>query len=121
MAVPRNYQTAESRYKKAADLGNADAMDNLGALLENDRGVSQNLDAARAWYVKGAALNGRLAMHHLGATLEDGRGTSQNLSEAKFWYEHAAALKYPRRRRSRRHRPLTGARTDANQESQPRG
>jgi TPR repeat protein len=30
--IPRNYQTAKNWYKKAADLGNADAMGNLGAL-----------------------------------------------------------------------------------------
>jgi TPR repeat protein len=95
MGVPQNYQIAEGWYKKAADLGNADAMGNLGALLESGRGGPQNLEAAREWYVKGAALNGRLAMRNFGAMLEDGRGTSRNLPEAKFWYERAAALNYP--------------------------
>jgi len=57
--VPQNYQTAKSWYKKAADLGNADAMGNLGALFESGRGGPQLLETAREWYVKGAALNGR--------------------------------------------------------------
>jgi TPR repeat protein len=92
--VPQNYQTAKSWYKKAADLGNADAMGNLGALFESGRGGPQLLETAREWYVKGAALNGRVAMRNLGAMLENGRGTSKNLTEAKFWYERAAALEY---------------------------
>src|SRR5262249_20466307 len=108
--VPQNYQTAKNWYKKAADLGNADAMGNLGALFESGRGGPQSLETAREWYVKGAALKGRVAMHNLGggapqcaeagrfatptAMLENGRGTSKNLAEAKFWYERAAALEY---------------------------
>jgi hypothetical protein len=93
--VPQNNQTARSWYKKAADLGHADAMGNLGALLESGRGGPQSLETAREWYVKGAALNGRVAMHNLGVMLENGRGTSKNPAEAKIWYERAAALEYP--------------------------
>jgi TPR repeat protein len=92
--VPQNYETAKSWYKKAAELGNADAMGNLGALFEIGQGGPQSLDTVREWYVKGAALNGRVAMHNLGAMLENGRGISKNLAEAKFWYERAAALEY---------------------------
>ena len=38
MGIPQDYQPAQDWYKKAADLGNADAMHNLGAMLENGRG-----------------------------------------------------------------------------------
>jgi TPR repeat protein len=93
--VPQNVQTARGWYKKAAELGDADAMGHLGAQLESGRGGPQSLETAREWYVKGAALNGRVAMHNLGTMLENGRGTAKNLSEAISWYERAAALDYP--------------------------
>jgi TPR repeat protein len=92
--VAQNYEIARSWYKKATDLGDADAMAHLGALFESGRGGSQSLEAAREWYIKGAALNSPVAMHKLGAMLENGRGTSKNLAEAKLWYERAAALEY---------------------------
>ncbi len=78
----------------AADLGHADAMGNLGALLESGQGGPQSLETAREWYVKGAALQGRRAMHSLGAMLENGHGAPRNPAEAKTWYERAAALEY---------------------------
>jgi TPR repeat protein len=95
MGLPQDDRTARSWYKKAADLGDADAMGNLGALFENGRGGPRDLETARQWYVKGAALNGRRAMHNLAAMLEHGRGAAKNLAEAKLWYERAAALEYP--------------------------
>jgi TPR repeat protein len=93
--VPQNDQTARSWFQKAADLGNADAMGNLGAMFERGRGGAQSLDTAREWYVRGAKLGGRVAMYNFGVMLENGRGTSSNLPEAVGWYRRAAELGHP--------------------------
>ena len=53
--VPMNKQEAVKWFRKAADLGNDDAMWNLGRCYEKGEGVEKNIDQAVYWYKKGAA------------------------------------------------------------------
>jgi hypothetical protein len=55
-------------YEKAAALGDAVAMNNLGVLYNTGRGVSRDYAEARRWYEKAAALGNELAKTNL-ATL----------------------------------------------------
>lgn len=52
-----NKQEAVKWFRKAADLGNDDAMWNLGRCYEKGEGVEKNIDQAVYWYKKGAAKN----------------------------------------------------------------
>ena len=49
-----DYAKAMEWYEKAADLGNATAMDNIGWLYENGLGVERDLSKAQEWYDKAA-------------------------------------------------------------------
>ncbi|WP_019927383.1 caspase, EACC1-associated type [Nocardia sp. BMG111209] len=73
----------EYLYRRAADAGNADAMNSLGWLLE-ERG---ELREAEDWYRKAAAAGDARTMNKLGWLLER-RG---ELREAEDWYRKAAA------------------------------
>ena len=44
-----------SFFEKSADLGNTDAMYNLGMCYEQGNGVTKDLSKAREWYTKAAA------------------------------------------------------------------
>ena len=52
--VPQDYASARGWYEKAAVFGDADAMGNLGRLLETGQGGQQNVEKAKEWYLKGA-------------------------------------------------------------------
>ena len=54
--VPRNYPLARTFFEQAANLGNAEAMNNLGMLYRNGRGVQKDLNLARSWFEKAVAL-----------------------------------------------------------------
>ena len=47
--VPQNYEKAAEWYRKAADLGNADAMYSLAVMYSHGRGVQKDLNAAGKW------------------------------------------------------------------------
>jgi len=47
--VPQNYEKTAEWYRKAADLGNADAMYSLAVMYSHGRGVQKDPDAAGKW------------------------------------------------------------------------
>lgn len=78
-------------YRKGATGGDALAMNHLGVMYEEGRGVAQNDAEAVRWYRKGAAGGNALAMNNLGFMYEEGRGVAQDYAEALRWYLKAAA------------------------------
>ena len=78
-------------YRVAADLGSANAMNNLADLYAHGSGVPQDLDQAMRLLQTAIARNEDGAMLTLGTLHEDGRGTAQNYAEAMRWYREAAA------------------------------
>ena len=50
IGVAQNYGLAAKCYQDAANLGDADAQNNLASLYEIGRGVPYNLKEAIAWY-----------------------------------------------------------------------
>ncbi len=62
------YSEARRWYEKAAALGHAPAMSNLGVLYQKGQGVQQDDVEARRWFEKAAALGNELAKTNL-ATL----------------------------------------------------
>jgi uncharacterized protein len=90
--VDKNYTQAVTWYRKAAELGNAYGMNNLGSMYSNGRGVSQDDKQAVTWYRKAAELGNADAMINLGFMYNKGHGVNQDYKQAVTWYRKAAKL-----------------------------
>ncbi|MEI6559879.1 MAG: caspase family protein [Rhodospirillaceae bacterium] len=86
----RDEAAAAALYQRAASLGDPQAQNGLGVLLEDGRGVAADAVAAARSY-RQAALRGLAeAQYNLGVLLEAGRGVTRNEAEAALWYQKAA-------------------------------
>lgn len=92
----KDYTQAAIWYRKAAELGHADARTNLGYLYEKGLGVPQSLEYAVEWYLKGAYAGSPAGQANLGYFYEAGRGVPQDYEKAVSWYRKAAEQGYPR-------------------------
>jgi hypothetical protein len=88
--LSRDYPKAYQSFRKAADLGNANAQFNLGIMSGDGTGVLKNETAAVAWYRKAASQGHSGAQLNLGIYLADGRGAPESDAEAAIWYRKAA-------------------------------
>ena len=75
-------------YRKAAEMGLAEAQYQLGEYYEFRREPDARENAV-TWFRKAAEQGHREAQYRLGWMLETGRGTEQD-AEAAFWYRKAA-------------------------------
>ncbi|GLS19249.1 hypothetical protein GCM10007874_22660 [Labrys miyagiensis] len=91
----KDYSTAISWYRKAADLGSTAAMGNIGFLYDYGDGVTQNSQEAAIWFRKAADLGNPVSIDNLGVLYEKGRGVEQDFQQAMTWYRRAADLQYP--------------------------
>jgi trehalose/maltose transport system substrate-binding protein len=86
-----DYAKALPLLTKAAEVGNADAMNRLGSLYEKGQGVAQDYAQARQWFQKAADKGDGSAMNHLGELYkEGGPGLAQDNAQARAWYQKAA-------------------------------
>ncbi len=88
--IGQDYTEAMVWYKKAAEAGNADAMNNIGYMYENGRGAEQNVSTAMDWYKKAAELGNASAMSNIGVLYYTGKGVAQNYQEAMNWFQSSA-------------------------------
>ena len=79
-------------WRKAADLGYAGAMCNLGACYAYGEGVARSDAEAAKWWRKAADLGDAGAMYNLGTCYENGRGVQKSPDKAVEWYQKAARL-----------------------------
>ena len=79
-------------YRRAADLGNARAINNLGISYFDGRGVEKNESAAFEYFRRAADLGNVAAIYNLGARYDFGRGVEKNESAAFEYYRRAADL-----------------------------
>jgi len=77
-------------WQKAAELGNAQAQNNLAVAYEQGLGVARDYESAVFWFRKAAAQNDPTAQFNLGVLYEIGRGVSEDLEQAARWYEKGA-------------------------------
>ena len=80
--------------QQAAELGNADAENNLGVCYERGRGVAKDEAEAVKWYRKAAEQNYALAQYNLGVCYATGQGVAKDEAEAVKWYRKAAEQNY---------------------------
>ena len=78
-------------YRKAADMGNADAMCNLGFMYEKGHGVPQDYKKAGEFYRMAIEKGNATAMSNLGEFYRDGFGVKQDFTEAEKLFNKAIA------------------------------
>ncbi len=78
-------------FRKAADKGLPIAMQLLGQLYDQGKGLAKNTERAFEWKLKAAKAGLAVAMHHVGYYYLLGIGVSANPVEAKRWWEKAAS------------------------------
>ena len=69
-------------YRRAADLGNADAQNNLGNMYASGDGVRRDPREAFRWYMKAAEQGCAAAEINLGRMYETGDGVSVSFAKA---------------------------------------
>jgi len=77
-------------YRKAADLGSAQAQYYLGGMYETGRRVLRDYKRAAQWYRQAAVQGHVKAQVTLGYLYESGRGVRQDYGKAISWYRKAA-------------------------------
>ena len=80
--VEKNGAKAFEWYKKAADQGDANAMDNVGLCYQKGEGVAKDRAEANRWLRTSSDKGYRLATLHLAISLGEGEGSTRDLPEA---------------------------------------
>lgn len=91
---PLNYNKALEFFRKAADLGNADAMNYLGVMYQYGQNVIKNAKTAADWYYKAIQTdNGNAyAAHNLGGLYYHGDGVPKDMVKAFQFYKASVDL-----------------------------
>ena len=87
-----NYQQAFINYSVAAELGHADAQNNLGLLYLNGRGTGEDVVQALEWFRKSAGQDNAYGWWNVGRCYANGWGVEIDQAEAFRAYLHAAEL-----------------------------
>lgn len=87
-----DYETAIPKFKRAANLGNASAMANLGMLYLNGIGVAHNQSFAMSLLQRAAKHGNRTAAENLGRIYEAAIGTQRDTQTAMKWYRRAEKM-----------------------------
>ena len=88
--VSEDLQQAVSWYRKAAEVGNAAGMDNLGRMYKSGQGVDKDYNQAATWFRKAAEAGDAPGMCDLGRMYEGGLGVDRDDKQAVSWYRKAA-------------------------------
>lgn len=88
----QNYNAALRWFRRAADLGNADAMMGMSWIYGNGRGVPQDDAEALRWLKISAEHGNAVAMWLVGADYQNGKVVPQDYAEAMRWYKKSADI-----------------------------
>jgi TPR repeat protein len=88
----KDYVLARQLYEKAASMGSAASMNNIGLSNLNGEGAPKDPVEARKWYEKAAASGSVPAFTNLGNLYYLGQGVPKDDAEARKWYEKAASM-----------------------------
>jgi len=88
----REYERRVEKVRFCADLGSSGAMNEMGILFHNGRGVEQDFTEAMSWYRQAAELGCTDAMVNIGILYDNGQGVVKDHEEATSWYKKAAEL-----------------------------
>ena len=87
-----DYDKALEFYKKAADMGSAEAMYYIANVYYNEDYDEYDVEKSAAWIKKSAEAGYAEAMGDLGLMYECGEGVEENLQLAKEWYIRGSKL-----------------------------
>ena len=90
LGVTKNYFEAFKWYRKGAEVGDANSMNNLGQLYREGLGVEENQTEALKWWRKGAEAGNSSAMDNLGLAYYLGINVPMDHEEAIKWLSKAA-------------------------------
>ena len=90
-----DFATAESIWRKHAEAGDGQAMNNLGVLYDLGQGVEPDTGRALHWFAESAKTGHPSGMSNYGRMLEQGRGIEANPAEAARWFDLAARQGQP--------------------------
>jgi serine/threonine protein kinase len=82
-------------FRQSADLGDINAMIQLGEVYQNGDGVDKNGTEAERWYLQASNKGSALAMVYLGAMYRLGDGVAEDYERAAQFFQKAADLKNP--------------------------
>jgi TPR repeat protein len=87
----KNYEEAALWYEEAVKFRHPAAMNNLGMLYEQGKGVAKNDQVAARLYQQSANAGYVPGMHHLACCFSDGTGVKRDDKAAVHWFERAVA------------------------------
>src|SRR5208282_310593 len=90
--VDRDEAKAAHLYRKAAEMGNAEAQTRFAEALFDGRGVARDPAGSRPWLEKAARQGYARAECDLGVTLQDGLDVAQDLANGLRYLQAAARL-----------------------------
>ena len=97
LTAAEDYDEARALFERAAAMGDAVAMNGLGYLYQNGRGVAPDDDAALRWYRAAVEAGDLPAAANVGWMYETGRGMARpDHAEAVRWYRLAAEAGHAR-------------------------
>ncbi len=85
-----DYSKAVASYRKAANLGHAEAQNMLGICYYKGNGVTKNLKLAFDWFTKSAMQGFSIAQNNLANCYLNAWGVDKDYRHAAYWYEKAA-------------------------------
>jgi TPR repeat protein len=85
-------QAALSLFRRASELGDSDAMVQLGGMLADGEGVPRNYPEALHWFNMAADRGNPVAMLQLYGMYSLGQGVSEDYARAAYWARKAADL-----------------------------
>lgn len=85
-----DFENARKIWEKLAADGDAQAMNNLGVIYDQGKGVEADAGRAAHWFAQSANAGNPSGMANYGRMLEQGRGLPSNPAEAARWFDLAA-------------------------------
>ena len=92
---PQDYEKAATWYLKAAELGDAEAQNEVGELYEAGNGFLQDHKKSHYWYEKAAAQGNAWALYNLGSLYWYGYVVERDDKKARTYFESAIAKGNP--------------------------
>jgi len=86
----RDYATAFTKFRSAAQQGNARAQTIVGMMYNEGQGIAQDYTEAVGWYRLAAHQGQPDAQYNLALKYDKGEGVAQDYQEAVRWYRLAA-------------------------------
>ena len=94
LGQPNDFEKAFDLYQKAADLGNLEAMCDLGYMYLVGQGVKKDEKLSSYWFKKSADLGYVHSMRDIGQNYLFACGVDKNIDEAKRYFELASQNNY---------------------------